>query len=292
VPLTEYLELTKPKVTALNVAVGITCFALAELPKIDWSTLITFSVVAYLAVGGCGALNSFYDKDLDRLMDRTRRRAIPSGAVSPPHALAYGAVLLGSGLLFAYFVFSRLAFAMIAIGAVAYLLIYTVWLKRRTRWNVVIGGVSGSFAALSGWAATGNMISLAPMLVALLDFLWTPGHLWGLAIARVNDYRRAGVPMLPVKTDLSATSRYVFLFNALTFVSSLLPPLFGLAGLVYTMVAAFAGTMLMWRSWRLWKSPSEELGLRLFMLSVVYLSCIMAALIIDRTFLLLGPLAQ
>jgi protoheme IX farnesyltransferase len=284
--LTKYLELTKPKVTSLNVAVGVTCFALAELPKIDWPALIAFSAVAYLAVGGCGALNSFYDRDLDKLMDRTCRRAIPSGAISPRKALLYGLVLLGTGLLFAYLVFSMLALAMIVMGAVAYLFVYTRWLKRRSRWNVVIGGVSGSFAALSGWAATGNMIGLAPMLVALLDFLWTPGHLWGLAIARVKDYGRASVPMLPVTSGLKIASRYVFSFNVLTFVSSLLLPLLGLTGPVYTTIAVFAGAMLLWKSWSLLKSPSEGQGLRLFMLSVTYLSCIMAALIIDRVFLL------
>jgi len=189
-------------------------------------------------------------------------------------------------ILFAYFIFSKLALAMIAMGAIAYLFVYTLWLKRRTRWNVVLGGISGSFAALSGWAATGNVISLAPILVALLDFLWTPGHLWGLAVARVKDYGRAGVPMLPVMTGLRTASRYVFSFNVLTFVSSFLLPLFGLTGWAYTTIAGFAGAMLLWRSWRLLKSPSEERGFRLFILSVAYLSCIMAALIIDKVFLL------
>lgn len=283
--LTKYLELTKPKVTGLNVAMGITCFAIAELPKIDWPTLITFSAIAYLAVGGCGALNSYYDRDLDKLMDRTRRRAIPSGAISPHKALAYGSILLGTGLLFSYIVLSKLAFAMIAMGAVAYLFVYTLWLKRRSQWNVVIGGVSGGFAALAGWTATGNVISLTPILVALLDFLWTPGHLWGLAIARVKEYARAGVPMLPVTAGPRVASRYVFSFNAVTVALSFLLPLLGLTGPVYVAIATFAGVILLWRSWELLKSPSEGRGLRLFMLSVCYLSCIMAALIIDKVFL-------
>jgi protoheme IX farnesyltransferase len=266
--------------------VGITCFALAELPKINWLNLVMFSIIAYLAVGGCGALNSFYDRDLDKLMDRTRRRAIPSGTISSRNALLYGLVLLGTGLLFAYFVFDRLALAMIVMGVVSYLFVYTLWLKRRSQWNVVIGGISGSFAALSGWAATGNMISLSPILVALLDFLWTPGHLWGLAITRVKDYGRAGVPMLPVTSGLKTASRYVFSFNVLTFVSSLLLPLLASVGEVYTTVTVVAGAVLVWRSWLLLKSPTEGQGLKLFKLSVAYLSCIMVALIADRLFLL------
>ena len=282
VPLDKYLELTKPRVTSLNVAVGITCFILAELPRIDWPTLIIFGTVAYLTVGGCGALNCYFDRDLDKLMDRTCRRAIPSGAITPVNALLYGLILLTIGMFGACFTFSKLAFGMIVMGAAAYLFVYTHWLKRRSRWNVVIGGVSGSFAALSGWAATGNAFSLMPLLVALLDFLWTPGHLWGLAIARVKEYRRASLPMLPVTVGLRTASRYVFLFNVLTFASSLLFPILGMTGPVYSVAAIFAGALLLWRSWKLLILPSEGGGFRLFLLSVVYLSFVMGALVIDR----------
>ena len=148
VPLDKYLELTKPRVTSLNVAVGITCFILAELPRIDWPTLILFGTVAYLTVGGCGALNCYFDRDLDKLMDRTCRRAIPSGVITPINALLYGLILLTVGVFGAYFTFGGLAFGMIVMGATVYLFVYTRWLKRRSRWNVVVGGVSGSFAAL------------------------------------------------------------------------------------------------------------------------------------------------
>jgi protoheme IX farnesyltransferase len=288
VPLDKYLELTKPRVTSLNAAVAITCFVLAELPRIDWPTLIILGTVAYLTVGGCGALNCYFDRDLDKLMDRTSRRAIPSGAIPPVNALLCGLILLTVGMFGAYFAFSKLAFGMIVMGAAVYLFVYTHWLKRRSRWNVVIGGVSGSFAALSGWAATGNVFSLTPMLVALLDFLWTPGHLWGLAIAKVKEYRLASVPMLPVTLGLGIASRYVFMFNVLTFASSLMFPLLGLTGPVYSVIAVFAGVLLLLRSWKLYKSPSERQGSKLFLLSVAYLSCMMIALIVDRLLLLNG----
>jgi len=284
--LSKYLELTKPKVTALNVLVGMTCFVLSQLPRIDWFSLALFGIAAYLAVGGCGALNSYYDRDLDNLMSRTSRRAIPSGAIAPRNALLYGLLMIAFGLCLTYLVFDRFTFVLVSIGAFVYLFVYTLWLKRRSHWNVVIGGVSGSFAALSGWAATGNVISLAPVLVALLDFLWTPGHLWGLAIARVKEYSRAGVPMLPVTVGLGKASQYVFSFNVFTLSSSLLFPFLGLTGPVYSVIAASAGVLLLWRSWKLMKSPSEIHGLRLFMLSVIYLSCIMGALIVDKVLLL------
>jgi protoheme IX farnesyltransferase len=264
----------------------MTCFVLAQLPRIDWPALALFGIVAYLAVGGCGALNSYYDRDLDKLMNRTSGRAIPSGAITPRSALLYGLMLVAASLSITYYVFDWLTFVMVSAGAIVYLFVYTLWLKRRSDWNVVIGGVSGSFAALSGWAATGNMIGLAPVLVALLDFLWTPGHLWGLAIAKAKEYCRAGVPMLPVTVGLRRASQYVFLFNVFTFSSSLLFPFSGLTGPAYSAIAVSAGLLLLWRSWRLLKSPSEIHGLKLFMLSIVYLSCIMGALVVDRVIFL------
>lgn len=284
--LRRYLELTKPKVTALNVAVGIACFLLAELPKVDWLTLIAFIAVAYLAVGGCGALNSFYDGDLDRLMKRTCRRAIPSGAIVPSHALLFGLAMLSASLFLTYFLFGTLTLLSVSIGAFVYLCVYTLWLKRRSRWNVVIGGLSGGFAAIAGWASTGNVIGLTALLTALLDFLWTPGHLWALAIARSNEYNHARVPMLPTAVGPRRASEYVFWFNVFTFVSSLFFFIFGLTGPLYLTITGVAGVTLIWRSWRLLKSPGEDQGLRLFKLSIAYLSCIIIALVIDRIVIL------
>jgi protoheme IX farnesyltransferase len=280
--LNKYLELTKPRVTALNVVVGMTCFVLAQLPRIDWPALALFGIAGYLAVGGCGALNSYYDRDLDKLMNRTARRAIPSGAIAPGNALLYGLLLLVTSLFLTYVAFGKLTFVTVSIGAIVYLLIYTLWLKRRSDWNVVLGGVSGSFAALSGWAATGSIIGLTPILVGLLDFLWTPGHLWGLAIAKVNEYRRAGIPMLSVTRGLKRAARYLFFFNVFTVGSSLLFPAVGLVGPAYSIIAVVSGIALLWRSWRLINSPSEEEGLKVFKLSILYLGCIMFALMLDR----------
>jgi protoheme IX farnesyltransferase len=260
----------------------MTCFVLAQLPRIDWLALALFGIVGFLAVGGCGALNSYYDRDLDKLMDRTSRRSIPSGAITPRNALLYGLMLLTVSLSITYLVFDRLTFVMVSAGAIVYLFVYTLWLKRRSVWNVVIGGVSGSFAALSGWVAAGNIIGLTPVLVALLDFLWTPGHLWGLAMTKVNEYRRAGVPMLPVMLGLGRAARYLFLFNLFTLTSSLLFPMLGLMGLVYSVIAGVGGLGLLWKSWKLISSPSQEEGFKMFKLSILYLACIMLALIVDR----------
>jgi len=282
VALSKYLELTKLRVTSLNVLVGMTCFVLAQLPRIDWQTLALFGLVSYLAVGGCGALNSYCDRDLDKLMNRTSRRAIPSGEITPRNALLYGLMLLILGLSITYFVFGAPTFFMVSAGAVVYLFVYTLWLKRRSDWNVVVGGVSGSFAALSGWVATGNIVGLTPVLVAFLDFLWTPGHLWGLAMAKVNEYRRASVPMLPVTIGLRRAAHYLFLFNLFTLITSFLFPMFGLMGTVYSVIAGVCGLVLLWKSSKLISSPSQEEGFKLFKLSILYLTCIMVGLIVDR----------
>ncbi len=280
--LGKYVELTKPKVTLLNLLVGVTCFMLAAFPAVDWTRLAVFSVAGYLACGGCGALNCVYDQDTDKLMDRTSQRAIPTGAVTPRKALLFGSVLTGAGISLSYIYFNVLTSLMMVLGAAFYLGVYTVLLKRKSSWNVVIGGFAGCFAALSGWTASANALSLAPLLVSSVDFLWTPGHLWGLAIKKVREYRKAGIPMLPVAAGLKKSARIVFLFNLATITSSLLFPLFGLAGIVYSAVAVSAGVWFTFESRRLLVSPSETGGFRVFLASMPYLAFLMAGLLADK----------
>ena len=206
----KYLELTKPKVTLLNLLVGVTCFLLAAYPTVDWLKLVAFAIVGYLAAGGCGVLNSVYDRDVDKLMARTSKRAIPAGYITTSRALTFGTALIGASFAFSYFFFNPLTFLMLALGLVFYLLIYTVWLKRTSPWNVVIGGFAGCFAGFAGWAAAAGTLSLTALLVGALDFLWTPGHLWGLAIKKMKEYKSAGIPMLPVKVGLNKAHRLFF----------------------------------------------------------------------------------
>jgi protoheme IX farnesyltransferase len=278
----KYFELTKPKVTLLNLLVGVTCFTLAAYPFIDWVKLATFCFVGYLAAGGCGVLNSVYDQDIDRLMPRTSKRAIPSGYVSAKKALALGSVMIASSVAVAYFYFNGLTALMLVLGAAFYLYIYTVWLKRITPWNVVIGGFAGCFAALSGWTAAANTLSWMPLLVALLDFLWTPGHLWGLAIKKVREYRAAAVPMLPVKIGLCRASKVVFWLNLGTVAFSLLFPLLQLSGAIYFAVALAGGAVFLFQNRGLLASPSEAYGFRVFAASMPYLMCLMLGLIVDK----------
>jgi heme o synthase len=284
--ITKYIELTKPKVTLLNLLVGVACFFLASFPTIDPVRLGLFTIVGYIASGGCGVINSVYDKDIDLLMQRTAKRAIPSGAIKAQSASTIGLTMIVGGILAAYFYLNMLTALMIALGAVFYLVIYTFWLKRVSPWNVVIGGFAGCFAALSGWTAAVNMLSLMPLLIAMLDFLWTPGHLWGLAIKKVNEYRYAGVPMLPVKIGVLRTGRVVFLLNVITVTFSLLFFFMGVSGLIFLVAALGGGAWFLFQGRGLISQPSSDWGFRAFIASMPYLACLMLGLMLDKIMLI------
>jgi protoheme IX farnesyltransferase len=277
-----YLQLTKPKVTLLNLFVGVTCFILAAFPTITWSKLAVFAVIGYLAAGGCGVLNSFYDRDIDKTMQRTSKRAIPAGEVTPDKALLLGAVMISASFALSYLLFNPLTSLMFSLGTVFYLIIYTVWLKRITPWNVVIGGFAGCFAGLAGWTAAVNTLSLMPLLIAMVDFLWTPGHLWGLAIKKMKEYKSAGIPMLPVKVGIVKASLVVFFLNVLTVALSFLFPLLHLTGPIYLAVALPAGAAFLFQNRRLLFSSSETVGFKVFIASMPYLMCVMIGLVIGR----------
>lgn len=282
----KYLELTKPKVTLLNLLVGVTCFLLAAYPTFDWLKLAAFSIIGYFAAGGCGVLNSVYDRDLDKLMDRTSKRAIPAGYITKTKALCFGTILISISFVFSFLLFNTLTFLMLAIGTIFYLGVYTVWLKRSSPWNVVIGGFAGCFAGFAGWAAAAGTLSLIALLVGALDFLWTPGHLWGLAIKKMEEYKSAGIPMLPVKVGLTKASQIVFFLNAVTVVFSLLLPLFGLTGTIYLGFAVLAGGGFLFQNRGLLFSASEANGFKAFLASMPYLALLMLGLIVDRLFMI------
>ncbi len=284
--ISKYLELTKPKVTLLNLLVGVTCFLLAAYPTIDWFKLIAFSIVGYLAAGGCGVFNSVYDRDIDKLMSRTSNRAIPSGYITATNALIFGNALIVSSFVFSYFFFNPLTFLMLTLGLAFYLAIYTVWLKRTSSWNVVIGGFAGCFAGFAGWAAATGTLSLTALLIGAIDFLWTPGHLWGLAMKKIKEYKIAGIPMLPVKVGLSKAALVVFVLNVVTVAFSFLFPLFGLTGTIYLGFSILAGSGFLFQNRGLIFSASEANGFKAFIASMPYLALLMIGLILDKIFLI------
>jgi heme o synthase len=280
--LVRYLELTKPKVTLLNLLVGVTCFVLATFPSVNLFGLAVFALAGYLACGGCGALNCVYDQSVDKLMQRTSKRAIPSGEISASGALFFGLVLTVAGISASFFFFNLLTALMMVFGTAFYLVVYTVWLKRTSSWNVVVGGAAGCFAALSGWTAAVNSLSLLPLLVSSVDFLWTPGHLWGLAMKKTAEYKKAGIPMLSVTSGLKKTAQITVLFNLAAIVSSLLLPALGLAGIYYSVIAVSAGVWFVFENKKLLIFPSGANGFRVFLVSMPYLTILMLGLVLDK----------
>lgn len=278
--LPAYLELTKPKVVFLNLFVGLVSFLLAAShpPPVH---LCTFLAAGYLVAGGCGAINCWYDRDIDRVMARTSGRVIPRNALSPRRVLLFGSLLLTTGLLAAVLILPFLAAAMMAAGAGIYLIIYTAWLKRASHLNVVLGGTAVCFAAFAGWTATGAPFpTLTPVLIALVGFLWTPGHFWALAIYRDQDYRIARIPMLPARAGRYPAAQAIFLWNAATAGLTVLIPFLTAIDRITLAITIPAGLFLISLSRRLLVSPSDERAVRLFSFSIVYLMSVLFAFLV------------
>jgi protoheme IX farnesyltransferase len=243
------------------------------------SLVLALSVL--VASASAGAFNQYVEHDSDRLMARTRKRAFATGAL--PHHPAWlllMAVLLAGAVAAAWFVLNPVAAMYVFLGAFFYAVVYTVWLKRRSAMNIVVGGLAGSFAVLAGAAAVDPVPSPLPLLLALVLFLWTPPHFWSLAIANRGDYEAAGVPMLPVVVGEARAARIVFASTAALVAASLLPLAFG-AGIVYAIGAIGGGAHFLHKSWLLAASPSRATAMGSFFASLIQLSAVLVAACID-----------
>lgn len=200
----DYVSLTKPKIALLNLLMALVCHFSAGGSV---TGALALSASGYLAAGGSAALNNYFDVDLDSKMRRTSRRPLPAGRISRQNALVFGLACTTTSLLISWYALNTIATLFIALGAIFYVVVYTILLKRRTAWNIVIGGAAGSFPPLAGWAAATGEIGAPAVALATLVFLWTPGHFWSLAIRGVDEYRVAGLPMLPVEVGVKRASR-------------------------------------------------------------------------------------
>jgi protoheme IX farnesyltransferase len=213
----DYFSVLKPPIALLNVFVGIAAILLAAGISAPILVMIVTSIAGFLAAGGAGAINCYIDRELDKRMSRTRGRPVPAGRVSAERILGFGLILSFGGIGLAAIYLNLLTAFFIGMGIFWYIFVYTLWLKPRTKWNIVIGGAAGCFSALAGWSAVTGAVSWVGVLVAALIFLWTPGHFWGLAIAKTRDYENGDVPMLPVVEGVNRASFYTALSNVLLF---------------------------------------------------------------------------
>ena len=287
----DYVALLKPRVMSLVVFTALVGMLIAPghvHPVIGFTALLCIAIGA----GASGALNMWYDADIDAVMTRTLRRPIPAGRVQPGEALAFGATLaVGSVLVFGVLV-NWLAAALLAFTIAFYVFVYTMWLKRSTPQNIVIGGAAGAFPPMIGWAAVTGDVTLAPFLMFLIIFLWTPPHFWALSLLRSDDYARAGVPMLPVVAGHDETRKQILIYSLILVPAGLAPTLAGFAGLLYGAVALICGGVMLHLAWRVYRdregSAAVSAAKRLFAFSLLYVFVLFAALLADNMLARLG----
>src|SRR5215813_3288214 len=284
----DYVALMKPRVMSLVVFTALVGLAVAPghlNPVIGFMALLCIAIGA----GAAGALNMWYDADIDAVMTRTARRPIPAGRVLPGEALGFGATLAVGAVVMLGLTANWLAAGLLAFTIFFYVAIYTVWLKRSTPQNIVIGGAAGAFPPMIGWAAATGGVALESVLLFLIIFLWTPPHFWALSLLRSGEYARAGIPMLPVVSGRAETKRQILLYTGVLVPVSLAPWLLGYAGLLYGVVAVGVGAFLSLLAYRVWVAPegraTDLAARRLFGFSILYLFALFAALPLDRAFI-------
>jgi protoheme IX farnesyltransferase len=278
-----YVQLTKPRVMSLLLATTATAMLIAARGMPDIGVFIATLLGGALMSGGAGAINHYVDRDIDPLMGRTAWRPIPSGVIAPTSALVFGIALglLASAVLFLFV--NPLAMVLAQLGLLGYVFIYTLWLKRSTPSNIVIGGAAGAIPPLVGWAAvTGEVSSLTAWYLFAIIFFWTPPHFWALSLLIRQHYERAGIPMLPVVRGESETRRQIILYSLLLVVLTLVLSPFGMMGPIYFAAALVLGGAFIYCAVRLWREESRTAARRLYLYSILYLFALFTAMAVDR----------
>lgn len=277
----DYVALLKPRVMSLVVFSGFVGLFLAPGTIHPFIALIAVACIA-LGSGAAGAINMWYDRDIDAIMKRTERRPLPNGRMSPEDALQYGVVLSCSAVFIMLVAVNLVAAVLLASAILFYVFIYTMWLKRSTPQNIVIGGAAGAFPPMIGWAAVTGGVSLESFLLFLIIFMWTPPHFWALSLYRSEDYAKAGVPMYPVIHGDHATKKQMLLYTVLLLATTLLPVFFHMAGAIYGSVALVLGLRFLYYAMAVYRDKQNILAPRMFGFSILYLFIVLGALIIDK----------
>jgi protoheme IX farnesyltransferase len=278
----QYMALTKPRVVQLIVFCALIGMLLAVPGVPEWGTAAAATLGIWLVASAAAAFNCLVERQVDRKMARTAWRPTARGELSDPQALSFSVLLGGTGSLLLYLAVNPLTMWLTLATFVGYAIVYTVILKPLTPQNIVIGGASGAMPPVLGWAAMRNDVGPEAMLLCLIIFLWTPPHFWSLALYRAEDYRRAGLPMLPVTHGSAFTRLHVLLYTLVLFAATLLPFVHGMSGRLYLMAAVALGFGFIAYAWRLWRSYSDALARRTFRYSIWHLSLLFAALLLDH----------
>ena len=277
-----FYELTKPRVVMLIVFTSIvgTLLAVPGLPPLD--ALIFGNLGVGLAAASAAVINHVLDERIDAQMSRTKRRPLPTGKLTPRMALVFAGVLCVLSMVILVTLVNTLTALLTFASLIGYAVIYTVWLKRATSQNIVIGGAAGAAPPVLGWAAVTGTIDSNALLLFLIVFVWTPPHFWALAIARKDEYAKVGIPMLPVTHGVTFTRLQVFLYSLLLVAVTLMPFVTGMSGLLYLIAAIVLNAMFVWHAFQLKISESTHLPMKVFRFSITYLMYLFAALLIDH----------
>ncbi|MFT3906719.1 MAG: heme o synthase [Steroidobacteraceae bacterium] len=278
----DYLTLTKPKVVMLIVLTSVvgTLLSTPGLPPLD--ALLLGNLGVALAAASAAAINHVLDQRIDAHMSRTRARPLPTGHLRTPQALLF-ALVLGSASMLILALWVNLLTALLTFASlIGYAVIYTLWLKRATPQNIVIGGAAGAAPPVLGWAAVTGTIHPHALLLFLIIFAWTPPHFWALAIARRNEYARVDIPMLPVTHGVAFTRLHVMLYSVILAIVTLLPFITGMSGLLYLVAAVALNARFLWRAVELKRTDSDQLAMQLFRFSISYLMWLFLALLADH----------
>jgi protoheme IX farnesyltransferase len=277
--LSDYVELTKPKVQSLLLLTTIATMYVAGDPS---PLLVALTCLGgYLSAGGAGAVNHWFDRDIDARMKRTASRPVPAGRISPRAALAFGLTLAGLSLLELSLAVNPLAAVLSFGGFLGYVFVYTVWLKRRTPQNIVIGGAAGAVPPLVGWAAVTGSLSGTAVLLFFIVFFWTPPHFWALSLLMKDEYAKVGVPMLPVVRGEAETRRQILLYSVLLYAVTQLPFCAGGLGTIYLVASVTLGLGFVAGAVLLYRRADRRSALRLYLYSLAYLALLFCAMVAD-----------
>ncbi len=277
--LSDYVELTKPKVQSLLLLTTIATMYVAGDPS---PLLVALTCLGgYLSAGGAGAVNHWFDRDIDLQMARTANRPIPAGRVSPLAALTFGCTLAALSLLELSLTVNPLAAALSFSGFLGYVFVYTVWLKRRTPQNIVIGGAAGAVPPLVGWAAVTGSVSGAAVFLFFIVFFWTPPHFWALSLLMKEEYRKVGVPMLPVVRGEDETRKQILLYSVLLYAVTQLPFCAGGFGVTYAVSSILLGVGFVGGAIRLYRRADRRSALQLYLFSLAYLALLFCSMVLD-----------
>lgn len=278
----QYVALTKPRVTQLAVFCAVIGMFLATPNLPDWRIVLAATIGIWLLAGAAFAVNCLVEREIDARMARTARRPSAQGEMSTKQILVFSFLIGGAGMWILYALVNPLTMWLTFVTFVGYAVIYTIILKPATPQNIVIGGLSGAMPPALGWAAIANEVPMQAWLLVLIIFVWTPPHFWALAMYRRDDYAKSGLPMLPITHGLEFTRFHIWLYTIALFATTLLPYAVKMSGLIYLVSAVILGLGFLWYAWRIYRHYDDVLARKTFTFSIVYLSLLFGALLVDH----------